>query len=89
MRWWTPLWSRLRACQVGAVCLVLPSWQRRRLLLRAHRAALRAPTRACAGNAKARVAKQLPDFVDVFGWCTWDAFYSRVSAEGELRLPLA
>ncbi len=43
----------------------------------------------CAGNAKARVAKQLPDFVDVFGWCTWDAFYSRVSAEGELRQPLA
>ena len=36
-----------------------------------------------AGAAKARTAKQLPDFVKAFGWCTWDAFYSRVSAEGE------
>ena len=38
---------------------------------------------AWAGGAKARTAKQLPDFVKAFGWCTWDAFYSRVSAEGE------
>lgn len=35
-----------------------------------------------AGGAKPRAAKTLPEFVDMFGWCTWDAFYSRVSAEG-------
>lgn len=25
---------------------------------------------------------QLPSFVDWFGWCTWDAFYTDVTAEG-------
>jgi hypothetical protein len=30
------------------------------------------------------MAKQRPDFVDAFGWCTWDAFYSKVSAKGLL-----
>ena len=25
--------------------------------------------------------KPLPDFVDQFGWCTWDAFYQEVSAD--------
>ncbi len=38
-----------------------------------------------AGGAKPRAAKQLPDFVGSFGWCTWDAFYSQVSAEGALH----
>lgn len=28
-----------------------------------------------------RQRKPLPDFVDTFGWCTWDAFYGDVSAE--------
>ncbi|MBK1880471.1 Sip1-related alpha-galactosidase [Pelagicoccus mobilis] len=28
-----------------------------------------------------RTEKRLPDFVDRFGWCTWDAFYQEVSAE--------
>jgi raffinose synthase len=28
-----------------------------------------------------RKDKPLPDFVDQFGWCTWDAFYQEVSAE--------
>jgi raffinose synthase len=27
-----------------------------------------------------RHEKTLPDFVDLFGWCTWDAFYQDVSA---------
>ena len=27
-----------------------------------------------------RSEKPLPDFVDTFGWCTWDAFYQEVSA---------
>lgn len=26
-----------------------------------------------------RVNKPLPDFVETFGWCTWDAFYTEVS----------
>lgn len=30
-----------------------------------------------SGTAKPRRDKQLPATLDVFGWCTWDAFYSR------------
>lgn len=29
-----------------------------------------------------RSAKVLPPSLDLFGWCTWDAFYSSVSAQG-------
>ncbi|KAK9154884.1 hypothetical protein Sjap_002364 [Stephania japonica] len=29
-----------------------------------------------------REKKKLPSFVDWFGWCTWDAFYADVTAEG-------
>ncbi|KAL8513888.1 hypothetical protein ACS0TY_013125 [Phlomoides rotata] len=29
-----------------------------------------------------RVKKKLPGFLDWFGWCTWDAFYTDVTAEG-------
>ncbi|KAI5421361.1 putative galactinol--sucrose galactosyltransferase 2, variant 2, partial [Lathyrus oleraceus] len=29
-----------------------------------------------------REKKILPSFVDWFGWCTWDAFYTDVTAEG-------
>lgn len=29
-----------------------------------------------------REKKKLPAFVDWFGWCTWDAFYTDVTAEG-------
>ncbi|KAJ0984748.1 hypothetical protein J5N97_003104 [Dioscorea zingiberensis] len=29
-----------------------------------------------------RSEKQLPGFVDYFGWCTWDAFYQEVTQEG-------
>lgn len=29
-----------------------------------------------------REKKRLPSFVDWFGWCTWDAFYTEVTAEG-------
>jgi raffinose synthase len=25
---------------------------------------------------------QLPSFLDWFGWCTWDAFYTDVTADG-------
>ena len=50
------------------------------------------PFELCARGARAVAArlgdscrlrqdKPLPDFVDHFGWCTWDAFYQDVSAE--------
>ena len=29
-----------------------------------------------------RHEKPLPDFIDDFGWCTWDAFYQEVTPEG-------
>lgn len=41
---------------------------------------------ALSGTAKPRTQKKLPASLDVFGWCTWDAFYSRVSALGAPRL---
>lgn len=34
-----------------------------------------------SGNARPRTEKNLPDCMNGFGWCTWDAFYSGVSAE--------
>ena len=39
---------------------------------------------ALAGTSKPRSAKKVPDFMKSFGWCTWDAFYSQVSAQGVL-----
>ena len=38
-------------------------------------------------RGKLRRDKRTPDFIDRFGWCTWDAFYTEVSAE-KLRLGL-
>eukprot|EP00200_Dunaliella_tertiolecta_P005843 CAMPEP_0202343484 /NCGR_PEP_ID=MMETSP1126-20121109/3581_1 /ASSEMBLY_ACC=CAM_ASM_000457 /TAXON_ID=3047 /ORGANISM="Dunaliella tertiolecta, Strain CCMP1320" /LENGTH=1166 /DNA_ID=CAMNT_0048934551 /DNA_START=372 /DNA_END=3872 /DNA_ORIENTATION=- len=35
-----------------------------------------------SGGAAPRATKLLPPSIDVFGWCTWDAFYSTVSAKG-------
>ncbi|GIM11600.1 hypothetical protein Vretimale_15098 [Volvox reticuliferus] len=37
---------------------------------------------ALSGGARPRTAKILPPSLDGFGWCTWDAFYSTVSARG-------
>ncbi len=31
---------------------------------------------------KLRTEKEVPDFVDTLGWCTWDAFYKEVDHEG-------
>ena len=39
---------------------------------------------ALSGGARPRREKIMPPTLDVFGWCTWDAFYSRVSARGTL-----
>lgn len=33
-----------------------------------------------SGSAMPRSAKVVPESADLFGWCTWDAFYSRVSS---------
>lgn len=35
-----------------------------------------------SGGAKPRSEKHLPPSLDVFGWCTWDAFYSKISGRG-------
>lgn len=34
------------------------------------------------GSFQPRGKKVIPPSVDVFGWCTWDAFYSSVDAQG-------
>lgn len=34
------------------------------------------------GTGKLRRDKPAPDFIDTFGWCTWDSFYKEVSADG-------
>ena len=39
-----------------------------------------------SGGAKPRAEKRLPPSLDVFGWCTWDAFYSKISGRGEALL---
>lgn len=33
------------------------------------------------GTAGPRTDKPVQDFLDLFGWCTWDAFYKQVSAD--------
>jgi len=38
-----------------------------------------------SGGAPALRDKYIPASADVFGWCTWDAFYSDVSAKGEVQ----
>ncbi|CAG9463651.1 unnamed protein product [Pedinophyceae sp. YPF-701] len=38
-----------------------------------------------SGGGAPRVGKRMPAFMDLFGWCTWDAFYKDVSADGILR----
>ncbi|GJP57071.1 hypothetical protein CLOM_g16108 [Closterium sp. NIES-68] len=35
-----------------------------------------------SGNFQHREKKTLPGFVDYFGWCTWDAFYTDVDRDG-------
>jgi raffinose synthase len=37
------------------------------------------------GNGKLRRDKPVPDFANEFGWCTWDSFYKKVSADGVRR----
>jgi len=37
------------------------------------------------GSFRTLDQKQIPSTVDDFGWCTWDAFYSKVTPEGILE----
>ncbi|KAI5559799.1 hypothetical protein BDE02_16G002100 [Populus trichocarpa] len=34
------------------------------------------------GTFSVRETKQMPGILDVFGWCTWDAFYQEVNPQG-------
>lgn len=36
------------------------------------------------GGAKKGTEATVAGFVDTFGWCTWDSFYTMVTAEGEM-----
>ena len=38
-----------------------------------------------SGTARALKDKVLPKFVDLLGWCTWDAFYSKVCGKALVR----
>ena len=51
--------------------------------IESHRAVAGRCRFALCGKLKLTVVvAQLPSFVDWFGWCTWDAFYTDVTAEG-------
>ena len=45
-------------------------------------ASLSGPARPRADKGRGDGSGKPPDFLDAFGWCTWDAFYSKVSARG-------
>ena len=59
----------------GANLLVASSWQVSELVQRGMALASQA-----SGSAKPLSEKRQPLSLDYFGWCTWDAFYSSVSA---------
>lgn len=43
-----------------------------------------------AGEGEAKGADStVAGFVDTFGWCTWDSFYTKVAAEGAMTQPVA
>ncbi|XP_011626341.1 galactinol--sucrose galactosyltransferase [Amborella trichopoda] len=46
---------------------------------------MRELSRRKLGNFRLLEDKNVPEFVDRFGWCTWDAFYLSVEPEGVLR----
>jgi len=45
-------------------------------------AALSGPARPRVDKGRGDGSGKPPSFIDAFGWCTWDAFYSQVSARG-------
>ena len=49
---------------------------------RAVEAAMAVASKAMNGTFRLRTSKVAPPVVDVFGWCTWDAFYHAVTPAG-------
>jgi len=72
----------LRVCQGGRACCVhvTHTFVHHKRVHYA-RAGVQAAARM-SGGAAPRATKLLPPSIDMFGWCTWDAFYSTVSAKG-------
>ncbi|WP_274362984.1 Sip1-related alpha-galactosidase [Paenibacillus thermotolerans] len=46
---------------------------------------VRAGLEACGSAAKPRAEKTYPEILEYLGWCSWDAFYTQVNAEGLLE----
>lgn len=67
----------VKAEQWDAALYLAASWDPYELIDRGVAAAA-----ALSGGAQPRSAKHVPASLDGFGWCTWDAFYSTVSARG-------
>jgi len=63
----------VKAMKWNSVLYVAADWDPFQLLDRAIPSAAR-----LSGGARPRSEKELPESLDVFGWCTWDAFYSSV-----------
>jgi len=63
-------------CQEGTAVFIATGDDIYELQARGARAVI-----AKLGTATPRTAKPLPDFADLFGWCTWDAFYQDVSVD--------
>ncbi|KXZ42609.1 hypothetical protein GPECTOR_130g570 [Gonium pectorale] len=61
----------------GSALFIAASWDPYELIDRGVAAAA-----ALSGGARPRTEKVMPPSLDGFGWCTWDAFYSTVSARG-------
>ncbi|MEW5305191.1 MAG: hypothetical protein WDW36_007751 [Sanguina aurantia] len=64
--------------QWPSILLLAASWDPFELVDRGVTAA----AAVLSGGARPRMEKQLPETLDLFGWCTWDAFYREVSALG-------
>jgi len=69
--------ENVKGKQWNAVLYMAAGWDPYSLLDRAIVSAAR-----LSGGARARTEKTVPESLDAFGWCTWDAFYSTVSAKG-------
>jgi raffinose synthase len=64
------------ACNGGVAVFVAAGSEPYGLVSAAARA-----VRRFMNSGRLREDKPLPDFIDLFGWCTWDAFYKDVSAD--------
>eukprot|EP00951_Prasinocladus_malaysianus_P046863 scaffold648010_cov47-Prasinocladus_malaysianus.AAC.4 len=67
-------------CGASASLLVAASWDPYSLVESAVASAAN-----LSGGGQPLSSKEVPGTVDFFGWCTWDAFYSRVAAQGDCQ----